>query len=110
MTEKIQVKVRRYDPATDKEAHYSSYEVLLDEGTSVMGVLKYIYENLDRTLSFYCSCRIGKCTGCWVTVNGKTTLACTRLAGGDMVIEPQRGFEVIKDLVVDRSSKANAAS
>lgn len=103
MSDQIRVKIRRFDPQVDKEPYYAEYQLPLAEGTSVLGVLKYIYENLDRSLSYYCSCRIGKCFGCWVTVNGKTQLACTTLAQGDMVIEPQKGYEVIKDLVVDRN-------
>ena len=92
----LTVKVRRGEPG---ESSVQVYEVPYESGQSVLGVLEYIYENLDSTLSFYYSCRIGMCTGCLVRVNGKAVLACTTLAKGDMLIEPYKEGMVIKDLV-----------
>lgn len=101
-TQNITVKVRRWDPDVNGgQPTYQSYSVPLEEGATVLSVLKYITENLDRTLSYYHSCRIGKCAGCAMVVNGKARLACTTPVTGDITLEPLPGYEVVKDLVVN---------
>jgi succinate dehydrogenase/fumarate reductase iron-sulfur protein len=102
---KVKVKILRSKPWEGKEAKFETYEVPLDGTMSVLNVLTYIAENLDPTLGFYSSCRIGKCMGCQVVVNGKVKLACTTPVAMDMVLEPLRRFKVIKDLVVERKGK-----
>lgn len=97
----ISVKVYRFNPRVDKKAGYLTYKVPLEKGWSILNVLKHIYENLDSSLAFYTSCRIGKCNGCLVFVNGKSTRACTTPIRGNITIEPLKGFELIKDLVVN---------
>ena len=63
----------------DKEARYDSYEVPF-EVMSVLDVIKYIYENLDHTLSFREACKIGWCGSCVVMVSGKAALSCQEMA------------------------------
>ncbi len=104
-TKKVKVKVLRSKPWEGKKAKYQTYEVPLEGKTSVLNVLTYIAENLDPTLGFYSSCRIGKCMGCQVVVNGKVKLACTTPVVGDIALEPLRRFKVIKDLAVERKGK-----
>ena len=70
-----------------------------------MSVLRELYETQDHSLAFYYSCRIGKCAGCQVKVNGKVRLACIEVVTGDIVLEPQPGYKVIRDLYVDKSQK-----
>jgi len=103
--EKVKVKILRSKPWDGKKAKYETYEVPLEGKTSVLNVLTYISENLDPTLGFYSSCRIGKCMGCQVVVNGKVKLACTTPVVGDIALEPLPRFKVIKDLVVERKGK-----
>ena len=105
MKKKVKVKVLRSKPWEGKKATYEAYEVPLDGKMSVLNVLAYIADNLDPTLGFYSSCRIGKCMGCQMVVNGKVKLACTTPVVGDTVLEPLRRFKVIKDLVVERKGK-----
>lgn len=93
----ISVKVRR---GADHQRWWEDYEVPVEAGESVLGVLKYIYDHLDSTLTFSCSCRIGFCSTCLVRVDGKVVRACTTLAGGDMMIEPYKDDNVVRDLVV----------
>ena len=103
------VSVFRFRPGVDKQPRYQTYEVPFEEGRSVLNVLKYIYENQDSSLAFYNSCRIGKCTGCHVKVNGKTRLACTTVVGEeDLLLEPMPGYRVVRDLVVDRTRGGTA--
>ncbi len=98
------VKVFRTDPKDPSKTGYDTFTVPFEKGQSILGVLKYIYENLDPSLAFYNSCRIGKCTGCHVRVNRKTRLACTTIADGkDLVLEPLPGYPVVRDLVVDKT-------
>jgi len=95
------VKVFRFNPLQDKEPKYKTYEMGPKEGVTILEILQHIYENIDSSLGYYCSCRIGKCNGCLVVMNGKTVRACTTLAPKEMIIEPLRGYEIVKDLVVN---------
>ncbi len=93
----ITVQVRR---GSGDENQLAVYEVSVEPGQSVLGVLQYIYDHLDPTLAFSCSCRIGLCSACLVRVNGKVVRACTTLAEGDMLIGPHSDDARIRDLVV----------
>ena len=100
----MKVKVFRGVGNPAKDTHFDEFEVPFTPGLNVMGVLEYVYANLDSSLSFYKSCRIGRCTGCFVKYNGKTVLSCDQaVTNDDMVIEPIPRFPLIKDLVVDFS-------
>lgn len=103
LVKNVEVKIRRYDPhQKGAKPYYQSYKVPVETGMSVLNVLTYIYENLDHSLGFYYSCRIGKCTGCHVVVNGKVKLACVTPASGNMKIDPFPRHKIIRDLVVAR--------
>jgi len=97
----IKAKVYRFNPDKDKESRYMTYEIPFEEGLSVMNVLQYIYDNIDPTVSHYYSCRIGRCGGCHMFVNGRAVQSCCTRAIEEMTIEPpyRIGFEVIKDLI-----------
>lgn len=98
MRRDIRVKVLRWFPEEKKE-FYQSYVVPQEQGMSVMDVLKYIQYNLDSSLTFYCSCKVGLCGGCTVRVNGKAILACAMpVKEGDLTIEPLREKRV-RDLI-----------
>lgn len=101
----VTIQILRSNPKANEAPHLETYEVPFQEKASVMNTLTYINENIDPSLTFYCSCRIGKCMGCQVMVNGKAVFACTTPVLGDMKVEPIRGFEVIKDLVVARRKR-----
>ena len=95
---KIRVRVRR---GTAEAGWYQEYSIPFEAGRSVFGTLQYIYEQLDPTLAFAGSCRIGLCASCMVKVNGKTSRACTTIVNGDILVEPYRITCVVRDLVVD---------
>ena len=82
-----------------------SYQVPLREHWAVLDGLNYIKDQLDGTLSFRWSCRMGICGSCGMTVNGEPQLSCatflTDYAPGPIRVEPLRNFPVIRDLVVD---------
>ncbi len=102
---KIHVQVYR-SPSIDhedgsNEGEYKEYEIPYQDRMTVMSVCDYIQKNIDRSLAYYKSCRIGKCTGCIMEVNGKNTLACTTLIKDNTKIGPARGKKVIRDLLVE---------
>lgn len=107
MVEKKVIHVQIYrSPSQDKEdethgGEYKEYEIPYTDRMTILNVLDYTILNYDRSLAYYKSCRIGKCTGCLVEVNGKNELACTTLAKDGMKIGPTKRRKVIRDLVVE---------
>ena len=97
----INVKIQRFSPDAGAPA-FEDYEVPIEPGMSVMNVLTYIYENLDSSISHYTSCRIGKCLGCDMGINGVTNYACTAPVDGDLTITPLPEYVTVKDLLIDR--------
>lgn len=99
----IEVKVYRYHPQKDETSHLESYTINKTDKMKVLDALNSINEKYGAHISYRSSCRAGQCGSCAVKVNGQTVLACkAEIENGD-VIEPL-DFDVIKDLVVDRSS------
>ncbi len=103
MSDNAIVKIKRFDPSTDKKPVYKTYEVPPEgwEKRKVIDTLRYIYENLDPTLSFREPCRQRLCGACLVMGNKKAVLACDAMSEAEMVIEPVTKYGLIKDLVVD---------
>lgn len=102
----IEIKVLRYNPQKDKEPHFEGYKVQKRDKMKVLDALNYINEKYNANLAYRFSCRAGQCGSCALKVNGEVKLACkAEIEDGD-VLEPL-DFEVIKDLVVDRSEVEN---
>jgi succinate dehydrogenase/fumarate reductase iron-sulfur protein len=100
----VEFRISRFDPQSNR--HYvSTYKVPVRKGTTLLDSLLYIKDNLDETLTFRHSCRMGICGSCGINVNGKPLLACytqvLHLEADSLVIEPLSNFALIKDLVVD---------
>ncbi len=95
----------RFDPLTDKEPHYSTFRVPVQEGTTLLEALLWVVDNLDGSLSFRYACREAICGGCALFVNGQYRLACNTqvrdLQADEIVVGPLPHLPVIKDLVVD---------
>ena len=102
--EPVLLKVFRYDPSIDHAPTYKSYQVPWRDGLLLLSAIKYIRDNLDETLAFrdYC-CGCSWCMSCIMMVDGKGMQTCSRPLnpGESLLIEPMRGFPVIKDLTVD---------
>ncbi len=105
MADKKVIRVQIYrSPSSDRidaarEGEYREYEVPHQERMTVMNVLDIIQEDYDRSLAFYKSCRIGRCSGCLVSVDGKSQFSCSTLARNGMKIGPAPKYKVIRDLV-----------
>jgi len=100
----VEFKISRFDP--EQKKHYvSTFKVPIRKGTTLLDALLYIKDNLDESLTFRQSCRMGICGDCAINVNGKPMLACYTqvldLEGDSLVVEPLSNSPVIKDLVVD---------
>ncbi len=98
----IEIKVLRYNPQKDEKPHFEGYKIQKKDKMKVLDALNYINEKYNANLAYRFSCRAGQCGSCALKVNGEVKLACkAEIKDGD-IIEPL-DFEVIKDLVVDRS-------
>jgi len=100
----VELKIKRYDP--ENKRHYTStHKVPARKGTTVLEALMYVKDNLDETLTFRHSCRMGICGSCAVNINGKPMLACYTqlldLNADTLNIEPIATLPLIRDLVVD---------
>jgi len=80
---------------------FEEYEV--PEGLTVIDALEYINKTYNKNIHFRASCRAGQCGSCAMTINGEPKLACKTKVEDGMTIEPLRGFNVVKDLIVDRT-------
>lgn len=100
----VRARVQRYDPATDKESHYETFDVPYEKWMRVLDVLIYIQEDLESDLSFRWYCGSKMCGTCAMRVNGREVLACWEPAQPEMTIEPLRNFPVMRDLTVDRKA------
>ena len=67
---------------------------------SVMDALRYAQENLDSSLAFDCSCRIGICKACALRMDGEVVMACSTVARDGMRLEPINTTNVCRDLIV----------
>lgn len=100
----ITFRVKRFDPAKDKESYVGEYKVDVEPTDRVLDGLHYIKWYQDGTLTFRKSCGHGVCGSDAMLINGSNRLACKTLIkhlGKEVTVEPMKGFPVIKDLVVD---------
>ncbi|NPB03880.1 MAG: succinate dehydrogenase iron-sulfur subunit [Thermotogae bacterium] len=97
-------RVLRYNPQDDS-TRWDEYKVPVVKGMTVLEGLFYIKENLDSTLTFRASCRMGVCGSCAMVVNGKHVLACQtqilKLHSDTLNVEPLNNYAIVKDLVPD---------
>ncbi len=104
MADTITMQVARYRPEQESEATFDEYEVPCPREWVVLDGLNHIKDEIDGTLSFRWSCRMGICGSCGMTVNGEPKLTCatflTDYQPGPVRVEPLRNFPVIRDLVI----------
>lgn len=101
---KIKLKIRRFNPETDKKPWWGKYEIEVEPADRVLDALHYVKWYQDGTLTLRRSCAHGVCGSDAMRINGRNRLACKVLikdAGRRITVEPILGLPVIKDLVVD---------
>ena len=108
MAESIRLTVTRYRPEDETEPTLQSYEVPYRQDWVVLDALNYVKDQLDGSLSFRWSCRMGVCGSCGMMVNGTPKLTCavplSDYVSKPIRIEPLQYFPVLRDLIVDISS------
>src|ERR1700757_2226526 len=103
----VTLEVFRYHPEHDDKPRYQTYTVPYREDWVVLDALNYIKDQLDGTLTYRWSCRMGVCGSCGMMVNGEPKLTCATFLtdyakqGSKIRVEPLRYFPVIRDLVTE---------
>jgi succinate dehydrogenase / fumarate reductase iron-sulfur subunit len=101
---KVQLKIRRFNPETDKKPWWGKYEIEVEPTDRVLDALHQVKWYHDGTLTLRRSCAHGICGSDAMRINGRNRLACKILvkdAGRKITVEPILGLPVVKDLVVD---------
>src|ERR1035441_3928046 len=105
MPAEINFHVTRFNPETDQAPYVKIYPVPAREGMTVLDGLHYIKDNLDASLAWRYSCRMGICGSCGMLLNGRPTLACNtqilHIATTDLTVGPLPNFDIDRDLVPD---------
>ncbi|MFQ5854065.1 MAG: 2Fe-2S iron-sulfur cluster-binding protein [Anaerolineae bacterium] len=101
----LRVKVFRFDPTRDDEPYWQIYTVPRHRATRVLDVLEYIQDELDPELGYRRHiCRDLVCDSCFAQIDGRASKTClytVRPETDEIVIEPWRDYEHIRDLIVD---------
>ena len=105
MADRITLQVARYRPEEEAKPTFQEYEVPCRKEWVVLDGLNHIKDQVDGTLSFRWSCRMGICGSCGMMVNGEPKLTCATFlsdyAPGPLRVEPLTNFPVIRDLIVE---------
>lgn len=100
----IALDIHRYHPERDAHPHIERFEVPFRDDWVVLDALNYIKEQVDGTLTYRWSCRMGVCGSCGMRVNDVAKLTCSTFLRdyypNPVRIEPLRHFPVERDLVV----------
>ena len=102
----VTLRIQRFNPEVDTEAHYEDYQVLAHATDRVLDALHQIKWEQDGSLSFRRSCAHGVCGSDAMRINGRNRLACKTLIKDvnpdkPITVEPIKGLPVEKDLIVD---------
>jgi len=105
MPAEIDFHVTRFNPESDQAPYVKTYQVPVRAGMTVLDGLHYIKENLDPSLAWRYSCRMGVCGSCGMLLNGRPMLACNtqilHISTTDLAVGPLPNFDIIRDLVPD---------
>lgn len=103
--QELTFRVQRYLPGKDKKIYIQEFTIPLRQGMTVLDGLIYVKENIDNTLSFRSSCRMGICGACGMLINNFPMLAChtpvEELGTDTIEVKSLPNFPVIRDLVAD---------
>ncbi len=100
----VTLKLRRFNPETDAEPHWETYEVPAEPTDRLLDLLHWVKWNVDGTLTFRRSCAHGICGSDAMRINGINRLACKVLVKDlpdTVMVEPLKGLPLEKDLLVD---------
>ena len=103
----MKIKLRIFRGRSQTDDRYDTFEIDASEGMTILSALNTIKENYDPTLAFKHFCRAGICGTCTIMINGFPKLACREqlypyaVLGGEITLEPLKGYPLLKDLAVD---------
>ncbi|HUF95614.1 MAG TPA: succinate dehydrogenase/fumarate reductase iron-sulfur subunit [Acidimicrobiia bacterium] len=105
MSDQAILEVQRYLPDEEAEPRFQRYEITYKDNWVVLDALNHIKAEVDPTLSFRWSCRMGICGSCGMMVNDEPKLTCeTFIRDYDtdtIKVEPLTHFPVVRDLVIN---------
>ena len=103
----IILEILRYNPESDQEPSFGTFEIPYVEDWSLLDALEYIKDEKDSSLSYRWSCRMAVCGSCGMVINGRPQLGCETFLRSyypeKIRIEPLANFPIERDLVVDSS-------
>ena len=101
----VTLEVFRYLPEQEEAPRFQTYTVPYREDWVVLDALNYIKDQIDGTLSYRWSCRMGVCGSCGMMVNGEPKLTCAAFLKdyypNPIRVEPLTNFPVIRDLIIN---------
>jgi len=101
----VTFEILRYNPEKDEAPRMQEFQVPVIKGMTVLDGLLWIKENLDSSLAYRSSCRMGVCGSCGMFINGLPRLACNNqimhLEADTITIKPLPNYNIIRDLVPD---------
>lgn len=104
-TKKILFKVFRFSPEKENYIFYDEYNLDVKKGMTVLDSLIQIKEEMDNTLSFRYSCRMGVCGSCGMFINGLPLLGCQKqvfdLKSDVIEVKPLPNYDTLRDIVSD---------
>jgi len=103
----VTLQVTRYRPEQDSAPSPQAFTIPYRQDWVVLDALNYIKDQLDGTLTFRWSCRMGVCGSCGMMVNGVPKLTCAAFLRDyyphAIRVEPLANFPIMRDLVIDMS-------
>lgn len=107
----MKMKIQKYNPSVDAEPVFKEYEIEHTENMTLLEALVAINDTIEP-IAFDYSCRGRVCGRCAMTLNDTPCLACVTLVekSGTNVVTPLKGFPVVRDLIVDKTSVTDRVS
>src|SRR3989337_537333 len=100
----VTLRIRRYNPESDRKPHLETHTVQAEANDQVRDLLNRVKWEQDGTLAYRRSCGHGICGSDAMRINGVNRLACKVLVrdlGSSITVEPILGLPVVKDMIVD---------
>ncbi len=100
--ETIALKIIRSTPSKNIKQTTATYTIPVTKGMTVLDAMLHVKANVDHSIAFRHSCRMGNCGSCAVIANNKPILACqtqiANLGSREIELRPLESFPVIRDL------------
>jgi succinate dehydrogenase iron-sulfur subunit len=101
----MNLRLSRYRPEHASEPYFDDFEVPYRGDMVVLDALNYIKDDVDGSVTYRWSCRMGVCGSCGMMVNGVPRLTCSTFLREfhpkPITVEPLAHFPVVRDLVVE---------